>query len=171
MEVLVIDGQGGRIGQQLIRCIRERFPETAVIAVGTNSMATAAMLKGGAQQAATGENAMAVACRRADVILGPLGIVVADALLGEISPAMAVAVGQARAKKILIPLNRCDSIVAGVEERSVSALLESALGELEKALRKSQHIFAKKIKKFQTQAAKAVEKTASADRKPRISRG
>lgn len=135
MEVLVIDGQGGRIGQQLIRCIRERFPETAVIAVGTNSMATAAMLKGGAQQAATGENAMAVACRRADVILGPLGIVVADALLGEISPAMAVAVGhQARAKKILIPLNRCDSIVAGVEERSVSALLESALGELEKAL-------------------------------------
>ena len=132
MEVLVIDGQGGRIGQQLIRCIR--FPETAVIAVGTNSMATAAMLKGGAQQAATGENAVAVACRRADVILGPLGIVVADALLGEISPAMAVAVGQARAKKILIPLNRCDSIVAGVEERSVSALLESALGELEKAL-------------------------------------
>ena len=127
MEVLVIDGQGGRIGQQLIRCIRERFPETAVIAVGTNSMATAAMLKGGAQQAATGENAVAVACRRADVILGPLGIVVADALL-------AVAVGQARAKKILIPLNRCDSIVAGVEERSVSALLESALGELEKAL-------------------------------------
>lgn len=61
MEVLVIDGQGGRIGQQLIRCIRERFPETAVIAVGTNSMATAAMLKGGAQQAATGENAVAVA--------------------------------------------------------------------------------------------------------------
>ena len=134
MEILVIDGQGGRIGQQLIKAILTRYPQVEVTAIGTNSLATSAMLKGGAQQAATGENAVAVACRRADVILGPLGIVVADALLGEISPAMAVAVGQARAKKIPIPLNRCDSIVAGVEERSVSALLESALGELEKAL-------------------------------------
>ena len=134
MEVLVIDGQGGRIGQQLIRCIRERFPETAVIAVGTNSMATAAMLKGGASQGATGENALLVACRRADVILGPLGIVIADALMGEISPAMAVAVGQARARRILIPLNQCDNLVAGVAELPVARLLESAVGELGKLL-------------------------------------
>ena len=134
MKIVVIDGQGGKMGSALIERIKSALPEHTCIAVGTNSMATAAMLKGGAQQAATGENAVAVACRRADVILGPLGIVVADALLGEISPAMAVAVGQPRAKKILIPLNRCDSIVAGVEERSVSALLQSALGELEKAL-------------------------------------
>ena len=134
MTVLVVDGQGGRLGSQLVKEIVQRFPEHDLLAVGTNSMATERMLKAGAARAATGENAVAVACRRADVILGPLGIVVADALLGEISPAMAVAVGQARAKKILIPLNRCDSIVAGVEERSVSALLESALGELEKAL-------------------------------------
>jgi len=134
MQLLVIDGQGGRIGQQLIRSIRGRFPQLAVIAVGTNSMATAAMLKGGAEQAATGENAVVAACRRADIIVGPLGIVIADALMGEISPAMAVAVGQSQAKKILIPLNRCDSIVAGVADHGVAALLESALAELEQML-------------------------------------
>ena len=105
-----------------------------MIAVGTNSMATAAMLKGGASQGATGENALLVACRRADVILGPLGIVIADALMGEISPAMAVAVGQARARRILIPLNQCDNLVAGVAELPVARLLESAVAELGKLL-------------------------------------
>ena len=107
MEILVIDGQGGRIGQQLIKAILARYPQVEVTAIGTNSLATSAMLKGGASQGATGENALLVACRRADVILGPLGIVIADALMGEISPAMAVAVGQARARRILIPLNQC----------------------------------------------------------------
>ena len=130
MEILVVDGQDGRIGQQLVRTILVRFPGVAVHAVGTNSMATAALLKGGAAQAATGENALLVACRRADVILGPLGIVIADALMGEISPAMAAAVGQSRAKKILIPMNQCDILVAGVAEASVSRLLESAVEHL-----------------------------------------
>ncbi len=135
MRVLIIDGQGGRMGQQLIRSIRERFPQIEVTAVGTNSMATAAMLKGGAQQAATGENAALVACRQADAILGPLGIVVADALLGEITPAMAVSVGQSRAKKILLPINRCNSVVAGVGDYSMNALLSAALAELERLLK------------------------------------
>ena len=136
MELLVIDGQGGRIGQQLVRAITTRYPQCRVFAVGTNSMATAAMLKGGAYQGATGENALKVACRKADVILGPLGIVIADALLGEISPDMAVAVGQAPARKILIPMNQCDNIVAGVAELPVGKLLDSALAELDKLLRK-----------------------------------
>ena len=135
MRVLIIDGQGGRMGQQLIRSIRERFPQIEVTAVGTNSMATAAMLKGGAQQAATGENAALVACRQADAILGPLGIVVADALLGEITPAMAVSVGQSRAKKILLPITRCNSVVAGVGDYSMNALLSAALAELERLLK------------------------------------
>jgi len=135
MRVLIIDGQGGRMGQQLIRSIRERFPQIEVTAVGTNSMATAAMLKGGAQQATTGENAALVACRQADAILGPLGIVVADALLGEITPAMAVSVGQSRAKKILLPINRCNSVVAGVGDYSMNALLSAALAELERLLK------------------------------------
>ena len=131
MEILVIDGQGGRIGQQLIKAILARYPQVEVTAIGTNSLATSAMLKGGASQGATGEN---VACRRADVILGPLGIVIADALMGEISPAMAVAVGQARARRILIPLNQCDNLVAGVAELPVARLLESAVAELGKLL-------------------------------------
>ena len=126
MEILVIDGQGGRIGQQLIKAILTRYPQVEVTAIGTNSLATSAMLKG--------ENALLVACRRADVILGPLGIVIADALMGEISPAMAVAVGQARARRILIPLNQCDNLVAGVAELPVARLLESAVGELGKLL-------------------------------------
>ncbi len=134
MKLLVIDGQGGRMGQQLIRGVRERYPQVHTIAVGTNSVATAAMLKGGAQQAATGENAVAVACRQADVVMGPLGIVVADSLLGEISPAMAVAVGQSRARKILLPIDRCNSVVAGVGDYSMSTLLEAALTELGRVL-------------------------------------
>ena len=127
MELLVIDGQGGRMGQQLIRCIRERYPQIHTTAVGTNSMATAAMLKGGAHQAATGEHAVLVACHQADVILGPLGIVVADALLGEITPAMAAAVGQSRAKRILIPVNHCDNIVVGVQDLNLGRLIQEAV--------------------------------------------
>ena len=134
MKLLVIDGQGGRMGQQLIRGVRERYLQVHTIAVGTNSVATAAMLKGGAQQAATGENAVAVACRQADVVMGPLGIVVADSLLGEISPAMAVAVGQSAARKILLPIDRCNSVVAGVGDYSMSTLLEAALTELGRVL-------------------------------------
>lgn len=136
MEILVVDGQGGRVGQQLVRAITTRYPQLKVFAVGTNTMATSAMIKGGAVQGATGENALLVACRKADVILGPLGIVIADALLGEISPAMALAVGQSRAKKILIPMNQCDNIVAGVAELPVGKLLDSALVELDKLLNK-----------------------------------
>ena len=134
MEILVVDGQGGRIGQQLARGITTRHPKLRVFAVGTNSLATAAMLKGGAAQGATGENALMVACRRADVILGPLGIVIANALLREITPAMAAAVGQSPAKKILIPMNQCDNIVAGVAELPVGKLLDNALDELDKLL-------------------------------------
>lgn len=135
MELLVVDGQGGRIGQQLVRGIVARHPKLQVFAVGTNSLATAAMLKGGASQGATGENALLVACRRADVILGPLGIVIADALMGEISPAMAVAVAQARARRILIPLNQCDNLVAGVADMPVGRLLDSAVDELGRVLK------------------------------------
>ena len=134
MEVLVIDGQGGRIGQQLIKAILSRYPEVELTAIGTNSLATSAMHKGGAAQGATGENALLVACRKADVILGPLGIVIADALMGEISPAMAAAVGQSPAKKILIPMNQCDIFVSGVSEGPVSRLLEGAVDQLGRLL-------------------------------------
>ncbi len=127
MKIIVIDGQGGNIGRQLVKDIREAFPEVYIRAIGTNSAATANMLKGGADEAATGENAFLVACREADLIVGPIGIAVADALLGEVSPAMAKAVGQSMAKKVLIPLNRCDVLVPGVGGKSTSELLSDAL--------------------------------------------
>lgn len=126
MRVLVIDGQGGGLGRQLVAAISARCPEAELTAVGTNSLAALAMLKAGAARAATGENAVVVNARRADIIVGPLGIVIADALLGEITPAMAQAVGQADAKRVLIPVNHCDNYVVGVPEGQVGALVQAA---------------------------------------------
>ena len=127
MKILVIDAQGGGLGKQLIAAIKEKMPCAAVTAVGANAAATAAMLKAGADQAATGENAVIVACRKADVIVGPLGIASADSLLGEITPAMALAVAQSPAKRVLLPLNRCDNIIVGVSEHSLGGLVQEAV--------------------------------------------
>lgn len=128
--VLVIDAQGGGVGKQLVSAIKKALPEVSVTAVGTNSAATTAMLKAGADRSATGENAVVVGCRKADAILGPVGIAVADSLLGEVTPAMAQAVGQSGARRILIPFNQCDTVVVGVSERNMSALVQAAVAEL-----------------------------------------
>ena len=130
MNIVVIDGQGGKMGKQLIERIRAEGIEADITAVGTNSTATATMIKGGADRGATGENAVRVNSARADVIIGPLGIVVADSMLGEITAAMACAVGSSSAKKILLPVNQCNNIVVGVPELSMSALLKSAVDHL-----------------------------------------
>ena len=130
MKVLVIDGQGGGLGRQLVTAVKARYPEAEVLAVGTNSAATNAMLKAGADQAATGENSVAVACRKADVIMGPVGIVIADSMLGEITPRMAVSIGQSQAKRILIPVNLCDNIVVGVADLTMAKRVESAVDAL-----------------------------------------
>ena len=131
MNILVIDGQGGQVGAQLVKEITVRFPELQITAVGTNATATAAMLKAGA----TGENPVVVACRKADVIIGPIGIVVADSMYGEVTPQMAIAVGQADATRILIPMNRCENLIAGVQEVTVSAMLADVLAKLEKIVK------------------------------------
>lgn len=130
MRVLIIDGQGGQLGGQMIKSIKAVFPDIDVTAVGTNATATATMLKSGANQAATGENAVIVASRKTDVIIGPIGIVIADALLGEVTPQMAVAVGQADAVRILLPMNRCDNLVAGVSDISMTDIIEDAIKKL-----------------------------------------
>ncbi len=130
MNVLIIDSQGGGIGKQLVAAIREAWPEAVITAVGTNTTATAAMLKAGADHAATGENAVVVNCRKAEVILGPIGIVIADALFGEITPRMALAVAQSRAKRILIPVNQCDNFVVGVKNLSMGEMIREAVREL-----------------------------------------
>ena len=130
MTVLVVDGQGGRLGSQLVKEIVQRFPEHDLLAVGTTSMATERMLKAGAARAATGENAVAVACRRADVIVGPVGMVIADALLGEVTPAMAEAVGCSGAVRILLPSDKCDTLIAGIGGQGMSALIADAMDKL-----------------------------------------
>ena len=130
MKILIIDGQGGGLGRQLVSAVKEKYPETEILAVGTNSAATNAMLRAGADQAATGENSVAVASERADVIMGPVGIVIADSMLGEITPRMALSVGQSRAKRILIPVNLCDNIVVGVNEISMTKNVQNAVEAL-----------------------------------------
>lgn len=125
-KVLVIDGQGGGLGRQLVSALAAACPEAELTAVGTNSLAANAMLKAGASRAATGENAVVVNCRHADVIVGPIGIVIADALLGEITPAMAAAVCQSGAKRVLVPINHCENYVVGVPDQPVSQLVAAA---------------------------------------------
>ncbi|MDD6274016.1 MAG: DUF3842 family protein [Clostridiaceae bacterium] len=127
MKILVIDAQGGGIGRQLITVLKQQMPQAEITAVGTNSAATTAMLKAGADHAATGENAVTVGCRKADVIMGPIGIVIADSLFGEITPAMAMAIGQSAAKRILIPMNHCDNIIVGVPDLNVGKLVQQAV--------------------------------------------
>ena len=130
MNIVIVDGHGGQLGVQLVKEISSRFPNAALTAIGTNAVATAAMLKAGAKRAATGENPLIVACRKADVIIGPIGIVIADSLYGEISPAMAVSVGQSDATRILLPMNKCENFVAGVVVSNTSALIADALQKL-----------------------------------------
>ena len=127
MRILLIDGQGGQLGAQLVRSIAAKFPEAELTAVGTNATATAAMLKAGAKRAATGENPVVLACRRADVIVGPIGIVIADSLLGEVTPKMAAAVGASPVRKILLPVNKCNNIIVGTSDKSTSELIAEAV--------------------------------------------
>lgn len=127
MNILVIDGQGGQLGGQIIKSLKSTFSDIIIMAVGTNATASATMLKAGANQAATGENPVLVACRKADIIIGPIGIVIADALFGEITPKMAVAVGQADAVRILLPLNKCDNLVAGVPNINMNTIIDDAI--------------------------------------------
>ena len=101
-----------------------------VLAIGTNALATSAMLKAGADQGATGANPVIVACRTADLIVGPIGILMADALLGEITPGMAVAVGRSPATKLLLPVNQCSSIVAGTQQLTLAQLIDSAVAQI-----------------------------------------
>lgn len=132
MHILVIDGQGGGIGKQLVEEIRKALPEAFITAAGTNSIATSAMIKAGADNGATGENAVIVGCRNADIIAGPMGIVIADSLLGEITPSMAVAVGQSSALRILLPVNRCKNLIIGIADMDIATMIKKAVEEIKK---------------------------------------
>lgn len=134
MNILIIDGQGGGMGKQLVTEIRKRISDVDIMACGTNSVATNAMFKAGATRAATGENAIIVASRKADIIMGPLGIVIADALMGEITAKIACAISQSDAVRILLPLDKCDNIIPGCDEFSMGELIQKAVSVVEKKL-------------------------------------
>ena len=134
MKVVIVDGQGGKMGQMLIERIKSADLTCEIIAVGTNSIATSIMIKAGADSGATGENPVVVACRDADVIIGPIGIISADSMLGEITPNMAVATGQSKAKKLLLPMNLCNNIIIGTRALTMSKLIDETIEELKKLM-------------------------------------
>jgi hypothetical protein len=133
-KIVVIDGQGGGIGALLVSRLKAETGQHEVYAIGTNSFATSAMIKAGADFGATGENPVVVNCRNADIIVGPIGIVVADALTGEITPAMAVAVGQSEAQKVLLPVNRCNNYIVGALDLPVASLIDTAIAHIQSLL-------------------------------------
>ena len=134
MNILIIDGQGGGVGRQLVENIKRTFSEQVVTAVGTNALAAQAMLKAGADHTATGENAVIVGCRTADIIVGPIGIAIADSLWGEITPKMALAVGQSDAVRILLPMNLCNNYIAGVDRINTSTIIDDCIVKIREIL-------------------------------------
>ncbi|MBE0600375.1 MAG: DUF3842 family protein [Firmicutes bacterium] len=126
-EILVIDGHGGGLGKLIIAALREENAGYHIHAVGVNAIATAAMLRAGADTAATGENAVIVGCRNAEIITGPIGIVIADSMHGEITPKLATAIGQARAKRVLVPMNQCDNIIVGVLDQPIGQAVQGVI--------------------------------------------
>nr|WP_319473286.1 DUF3842 family protein [uncultured Sphaerochaeta sp.] len=134
VQLVVIDGQGGSLGKALVASIKKTFNQVEVLAIGTNSLAASSMLKSGADAIATGENPVIVACRNADLIVGPLGILTADALHGEITPAMAVAIAQSKAHKILVPISKCNVTIVGIQEAPLSMMIDFTLEEVRRFL-------------------------------------
>ncbi|WP_195984477.1 DUF3842 family protein [Clostridium sp. D33t1_170424_F3] len=137
MQILVIDGQGGGIGKCLIEKLRQAMPQAQIVAVGTNSLATSAMLKAGASVGATGENPAVFNAKSADVIAGPIGIIMANAMWGEITPAMAAAVSGSPAQKVLIPIEKCRIHVAGNVEKPLTKYIEEAVAAIQLFMQES----------------------------------
>jgi len=129
-KIVVVDGQGGKIGSMLVSRLKAEEGTFEICAVGTNSIATSAMMKAGADYGATGENPAVVNCRDADVIVGPVGVVVADSMAGEVTPLMAAAAGQSAADKVLLPVNRCNNYIVGVREMTVAELIDAAIKKI-----------------------------------------
>lgn len=132
MNILVMDGQGGGIGRALVEGLRQAIPDASITAVGTNAAATSAMLRAGADQAATGENAAIYNMKSADVILGPIGILMANGLLGEVTPRMAAALGECAALKILVPVHKCHVEIAGLPDLPVGQFIMSAVEKVQR---------------------------------------
>jgi len=128
--IMVVDGQGGGVGRSLAEALLERFPQSEILAVGANGAATANMMKAGNILGATGENAVVFNSGRADVIVGPVGIVMANAMLGEITPKMAAAIASSEAALFLIPMNKCHVTVVGVENKRLAEYIKEAVEKI-----------------------------------------
>lgn len=128
MRIAVVDGQGGGMGRAIVERLRAELGQAAeIIALGTNALATSLMIKAGADEGASGENAILVNAPRVDVILGSVGIIAANSMLGELTPAMARAIAESPARKILIPLNRCGLYVAGAADKPLPQTIDEAV--------------------------------------------
>ena len=125
--IMVVDGQGGGLGKAIVDRIRKLNLPLRILGTGTNTAATTAMLKAGADDAATGENAVVFNAQNADYIIGGLGIIAANAMFGEISPAMANAISSSRGMKLLIPVNKCNLVVAGIQGNGLTEKIDEAL--------------------------------------------
>ncbi|MBF0607602.1 MAG: DUF3842 family protein [Candidatus Magnetobacterium sp. LHC-1] len=125
-KIAVIDAQGGGIGALVVKRLRQEFGDSVeVVALGTNAAATTAMLKSRADKGATGDNAIAFNANRVDVIVGPLGIVLANSMMGELTPAMAAAISTSQAKKLLLPLNQEGVEIIGIQATPLPHLVEA----------------------------------------------
>ena len=133
-KITIIDGQGGRMGEAIIEQLKKAFPEQELLAIGTNSIATSAMLKAGADYGATGENPVLVAAKDSDIIIGPIGIVIADSLYGEVTEKMAAAIGRSHACQILMPVNRCNHHVVGCEDLSMNEIISLVVKKVRECL-------------------------------------
>ena len=128
MRIAVIDGQGGGVGRAVIEKLCPLLgTDVELIALGTNAIATSAMLRAGAHMGATGENAIVYNAARVDLIIGPIGIVIPNAMLGECTPNMAANIAQSPAHKVLIPFNKCNLELAGLCEQPLSELIDDAI--------------------------------------------
>lgn len=136
MKLLVIDGQGGKMGRAIVEQLKKELPEQEITAIGTNSIATSTMLKAGADMGATGENPVIFNCKNADIVIGPIGIIAANSLLGEVTPSMAAAISSSKAVKILIPINKCNVYVAGIKDLTLSEYVKAAVEQAKELISK-----------------------------------
>ncbi len=136
MKLLVIDGQGGKMGRAIVEQLKKELPEQEITAIGTNSIATFTMLKAGADMGATGENPVIFNCKDADIVIGPIGIIAANSLLGEVTPSMAAAISSSKAVKILIPINKCNVYVAGIKDLTLSEYVKAAVEQAKELISK-----------------------------------
>ena len=143
MNIIIIDAQGGGLGKTIIENLKKVFPELVLTCIGTNALATSAMLRAGADFASTGENAIKVCCKSADVIICPIGLLLCDAMLGEVTQTMSKAIGKSKAVRILIPSNRCNTFIAGNTFSSLQDIVQDVIEKVKQYMLQEEHNNAK----------------------------